>query len=124
MAQSVKIFLLVLPDGRVDCKVVEALVYKYIADKNTQDDNVSFMPGADLISTYGFDMNKDYDIAKPVEGLKCQNIYVAGCMTQPSKYEKGSKEYANCSCPITNVKTMMLSQKGVSCDLPKGYVWE
>ncbi|MEY8673287.1 hypothetical protein AB9G22_02755 [Francisella philomiragia] len=113
-----------LPDGRGDCKGVEAPVCKYIADQNTLDDNVSFIPGADLISTYGFDMNKDYDIAKPGEGVKCQNIDVAGCMTQPCKYEKGSKEYATCSCPITNMKTMMLSQKGVSCDLPKGYVWE
>ncbi|MDE4944852.1 hypothetical protein NAI65_10855, partial [Francisella tularensis subsp. holarctica] len=82
------------------------------------------IPGDDLISTYGFDMNKDDDITKPGEGVKCQNIDVAGCMTQQCKYEKGSKEYATCSCPITNMKTMILSQKGVSCDLPKGYVCE
>ncbi|MDE5005098.1 hypothetical protein NAI73_11785, partial [Francisella tularensis subsp. holarctica] len=79
-----------------------------------QDDSISFIPVADLNSTYGFDMNKDYDITKPGEGVKCQNIYVAGCMTQPCKYEKGSKEYATCICPITNMKTMLLSQKVVS----------
>ncbi|API87294.1 hypothetical protein [Francisella uliginis] len=112
------------PDGSGKCKGVEAPVCKYIAKQNSNDDSISFIPGADLISTYGFAMNKDYDIAKPGQGVKCQNIDVAGCMTQPCKYEKGSKEYATCSCPITKMKSVVLSQKGVSCNLPKGYVWE
>ncbi|QLE78313.1 hypothetical protein FLM55_00595 [Francisella sp. Scap27] len=112
------------PDGSGDCKGIEAPVCKYIAEQNSEDDKTSFIPGADVISTYGFDMNKDYNIAKPGDGVKCSNIDVAGCMTQPCKYEKSSKEYAICSCPVTKMKVMMLSQKNVSCDLPKGYVWE
>ncbi|MDE5007075.1 hypothetical protein NAI48_10530, partial [Francisella tularensis subsp. holarctica] len=43
-----------LPDGSGDCKGVEAPVCKYISNQYSQDDSISFITGADLISTYGF----------------------------------------------------------------------
>ncbi|QIW10670.1 hypothetical protein [Francisella sp. LA112445] len=113
------------PGGKGKCVGKIAPVCSYVAAQNRKDDRVSFIPGYDLISTYSFDMNKAYDAAGPKGGPACSNIDVAGCMAQPCKYEKGSKEFANCTCPITkNVKSFRLHSKIASCDLPKGYVWE
>ncbi|APC97278.1 hypothetical protein [Francisella frigiditurris] len=114
-----------LPDDSGKCEGVEAPVCKYIAAQNSQNDDVSFIPGADLISTYGFGMNEAYAVAGPKGGTQCNNIDVAGCMAQPCKYEEGSdNKYAICSCPITKGASLNLHQKGASCDIPKGYVWE
>ncbi|WP_200283668.1 hypothetical protein [Rhabdochromatium marinum] len=98
-----------------------APVCKYVAYQDSRFPHLSLIPGADLISTYGLTMNSHY---QTTDTTSCSNDYVAGCMTAPCYYTDDSQEYAQCECPITFSESFQLSQGGVDCDLPAGYVWE
>lgn len=104
-------------------------VCKYITQQAPDDPAVSLMPGADLISTYGYGMDQDYSDVSPTS-TTCNDLVVANCMTAPCKYEdadEGSpsgKRYAQCACPTMYASSYTLPQDGQTCNLPEGYVWE
>lgn len=98
-----------------------APVCGYVANQNPDDPAVSLIPGADLISTYGLTMNDRYDTA---DSTSCTDQFVAGCMTAPCYYTDDTEQYAQCECPVTYQGSFDLSQGGVDCDIPPGYVWE
>lgn len=98
-------------------------VCKYLKAQHPNNPESSFIPGADLISTFGLEMvsNGDYTLGKTA----CKKIRAAGCMTQPCKYEKGSnKKFALCQCPLNSPRDVDLSQSNQKCNLESGYVWE
>jgi len=110
-------------DGSGKCLGKVPPVCKYIAQQNPNDPKHSLIPGADLISTFGFGMQANY----PSGSTSCNGLY-AGCMTAPCKFEDESgpasgPRYAQCSCPTWN-GDYTLSQSGQNCDAGDGYVWE
>lgn len=103
-------------------------VCKYVAQQNPNDPKTSLIPGADLISTYGYDMDEDYPDTSPTS-TTCNELVIANCMTAPCKYESAGADssgarYATCACPTTFESSFTLSQDGQTCNLPEGYVWE
>ena len=106
-------------------------VCKYITQQASDDPEVSLIPGADLISTYGYDMDQDYPDVSPTS-TTCSDLIIANCMTAPCKYEEGNdnedspsgRRFAQCACPTMFQSSFVLSQDGQTCNLPEGYVWE
>lgn len=109
------------PNGHQgECQGQVAPVCKYVRNQNPNNDEVSLVPGADLISTFGFTMSNDY----PAGSTSCENLFIAGCMTAPCYYTDDSKEYAQCECPIAFHQSVSLSQDNQECQISPGYVWE
>ena len=118
------------PGTEGDCPGEVPPVCKYITQQAPGDPAVSLIPGADLISTYGYDMDQAYPDVSPTS-TSCTDLVVANCMTAPCKYEDGMREdspsggqYAECACPTMFEDSFTLSQDGQTCNLPEGYVWE
>ncbi len=106
-------------------------VCKYITQQASDDPSVSLIPGADLISTYGYGMDQDYPDVSPTS-TTCNNLVIANCMTAPCTYDDSNADgdspsgmrYAQCACPTMFESSFPLSQDGQICNLPEGYVWE
>lgn len=113
------------PDGDCDDSIPVAPVCKYISGQDPDDPESSFIPGADLISTFSYAMQGSY----PSGSTTCTDIYRAGCMTAPCWYEKqtassGDQGYARCECPTFYFSSTSLSQDNLDCDAGYGHVWE
>ena len=111
-------------DGSGKCLGKVPPVCKYVAQQNAKDPENSLIPGADLISTFGFGFQDNYTSGS----TSCNGRY-AGCMTAPCKFiddesaPDAGPRYAQCSCPVWH-GDYTISQYGQSCDPGKGYVWE
>ncbi len=115
--------------------VPQAPVCNYIRNQKNNESADSFMPGADMISTFSFAMsdNGDYTLGSK----DCTNpggVY-AGCMTAGCKLMPGSTPKAvyngdlvTCDCPLFN-GPYQVGQNNVPCTIPsdptdkKSYVW-
>jgi len=107
-----------------------APVCTYVAAQDPDNDAVSLIPGADLISTFSFAMDADYQLgATPCEGL------YAGCMTAPCYFAEGATlppadgDPIQCQCPLYN-DTYQIGQplQGKNCPIPDAgdghrYTW-
>jgi len=100
-------------------------ICKYIVGQSPDNPETSLIPGADLISTYGYGMLESYPDVSPTS-TTCNDIVIADCMTAPCLYEDNDPEsgYAQCACPTIYMSSYTLSQDGQICNLPEGYVWE
>lgn len=110
-------------DGNNTCSGTVAPVCKYVLEQNPDDPSTSLIPGADLISTFGFEMQDDY----PMGSTSCENLLVAGCMSAPCTYENGEisgSKYATCECLTSFQESFSLSQDNQQCDIGPDYVWE
>ena len=106
--------------GSTTCEGQIPPVCQYVAQQNASVPETSLLPGADLISTYGFGMSENY----PSGSTSCENSLVAGCMTAPCKYDSDNTEYAQCICPVSFQDAFELSQSGQQCDIGRDYAWE
>lgn len=102
----------------------QATVCQYVANQNPSDDSVSLIPGADLISTFGFGLSKEY----PPGSVDCNGLY-AGCMTAPCYAEEGAEgppsagDTVRCQCP-TYKGDYQIGQGGATClETSTGYTW-
>jgi hypothetical protein len=122
---------LTCPPGTTQCEGGGEIppVCQYVAQQNPEDPEVSLIPGADLISVFGFDMEDDYSDTSPTS-TTCNDTVVADCMTAPCWYDDGDEDsssgtrYATCACPTLFESSYTLPQDGQTCNLPEGYVWE
>lgn len=122
---------LTCPPGTTQCEGGGEIppVCKYLAQQNPKNSEVSLIPGADLISVFGFAMQKNYSDSSPTS-TTCNDIVAADCMTAPCWYEAGAAgsssgtKYATCACPTLFTSSYTLPQDGQTCNLPEGYVWE
>ncbi len=110
--------------GNGDCTGTIAPACQYVAGQDPDNPETSLIPGADLISTYGFGMNTNYNSGS----TSCENILFAGCMTAPCQYaddgdSTSGTSYAYCVCPVSR-GDISLAQCGQICDLGDQYVWE
>lgn len=113
------------PNGDVPgCKTrATPPVCTYIAGQSRTDPASSLIPGADLISAFGFTMADQYGLgSKP-----CEAGLYAGCMTAPCRYPAGVTSVSDgdpvqCECP-TYDGVYQVGQDGARCDLEGGHVW-
>lgn len=112
------------PGSNGDCEGEIPPVCQYITGQSQGDPETSLIPGADLISTFGFDMEDNY----PSGSTQCTDLLVAGCMSAPCQYDDTNSEsgpqYAQCACPTSVIDSFSLSQSNQNCDPGEGYVWE
>jgi hypothetical protein len=109
----------------------QAPVCQYVQNQNPNDPAVSLMPKADLISTFSFAMNGDYETLP----TPCEAGLYAGCMTAPCFFPEGAKQPPSdgdpiqCQCPTFN-GVYQVGQPNRACTIPtvpgmggKTYVW-
>lgn len=107
----------------------EATVCQYVRNQNEKDASVSLIPGADVISTFGFAMASSYDMKGTTP---CGGAF-AGCMTAGCQFPAGVTKPADgspvtCQCPLA-AGPYQIGQIGpdVKCAiLPSvegGYTW-
>ena len=111
-------------------KRTPAPVCKYVQHQNPKDPNVSLMPKADLVSTFSFAMDANYQIGT----TPCDAGLYAGCMTAPCFFKEGAKKPPSdgdpiqCECPTYNgvFQVGQFRQKN-DCSIPseneRRYVW-
>lgn len=90
------------PDGDGTCdEKLTPPVCQYVNQQNPNDDAVSLIPGADLISTFSFAMKDDYTYGTTA----CEGLY-AGCMTAPCTWgetdgtDPQDGDPVQCECPL------------------------
>jgi len=108
----------------------QAPVCKYVQNQNPKDPSVSLMPKADLISTFSFAMDANYQMGT----TSCPAGLYAGCMTAPCFFKPGAKQPPSngdpiqCQCPTYNgvFEIGQFRQKN-DCSIPSPdatrYVW-
>jgi hypothetical protein len=107
-----------------------APVCKYVRDQNPDDSTVSLMPKADLISTFSFAMDSNYQLGT----TPCSSGPYAGCMTAPCFFKDGAGnppadgDPIQCECP-TYTGVYEVGQFKQSCTItseagdPATYIW-
>jgi hypothetical protein len=105
-----------------------APVCQYVQNQNPDDPTVSLMPKADLVSTFSFAMDGDYQIGSTA----CPAGLYAGCMTAPCFFPEGARQPPadgdpiQCECPTYN-GVYQVGQFLRQCSIPsvgrESYVW-
>jgi hypothetical protein len=118
------------PDGKKPgcSSLPPAPVCQYVQNQNPSDPKVSLMPKADLVSTFSFAMDANYQLGS----TSCAAGKYAGCMTAPCFFKAGHKsgvtngEPIKCHCPVYDGPYQVGQSKQV-CPIPPGdkatFVW-
>ncbi|HEX9669179.1 MAG TPA: hypothetical protein VGC93_06800, partial [Thermoanaerobaculia bacterium] len=118
------------PDGKIPgCeKRTQAPVCQYVEDQDPDDPAVSLMPKADLVSTFSFAMDDDYQIGSSPCTTAAK---YAGCMTAPCFFAEGDDsppedgETIQCHCPTYTGEFQIGQPNRTDCVIDGGttHVW-
>lgn len=109
-------------------------VCSYVQNQQPGNNQVSLIPGAEMISTFSFAMNDDYKLGT-TECPNTDKFPYAGCMTAPCNFvgEKPAGPYTGnpieCKCPTWNGPYQIgQTMEASACVPPKGqhgetYIW-
>lgn len=106
----------------------QAPVCDYVLNQRRADPSGSLWPNADLISTFGFQMEATHPLGStpcPSAGSSRSKGPYAGCMTAPCTFGT-ARDTAQCKCPIYD-GPYQVGQDNQTCAIPPSggtaYVW-